>query len=258
MQTPPISIVIVDDEEKACVNLCGMLKHFVTRPYTIAGIAHHMAAARLLIERREPDLVFFDIEMPGESPLAFLSGRERNFEVIFVTAYQHFAVDAFRLAATDYILKPIDPDELVRSVDRCAERLLAKDLRHRYTDKRTGAERVPGGGQQQLLLKEANDYRMISFQDLLYFEAMKSYCRIFFREGAGIASKVMARPLSEYEELVPEGMFIRIHRSFLVNRMHIQKIVRKDQAYVVMGNDAQLPVSRRKYGELLTHNDIRR
>ncbi|RYZ48980.1 MAG: response regulator [Sphingobacteriales bacterium] len=124
-----ITALIVDDEPEACRNLASMLREYVPVPINICGFANDSMAAMELIAIHNPDVLFLDINMPGKSGLQFLEDLpERNFEVVFVTAYDEYAIKAFRLNAIDYVLKPLSITDLQDAACRISERISGKRL----------------------------------------------------------------------------------------------------------------------------------
>jgi two-component system LytT family response regulator len=254
-----LKTLIVDDELKACQNLRNMLSDYVARPMSFTAFAHNVAEAESIIRTASPDLVFFDIEMPGEHPMDFLQRARPDFDVIFITAYNQYAIEAFRVKAVDYLLKPIDPDELRNAIANLEERRASRLIRKggiNYDDLSQFIQQQQGN--RQIMLRDTNHHEVVSFNDLIYIEARKSYCKVVFRVEGRQKAMLMSHSVTEYENMLPSGLFVRIHRSYLVNRMHIRKMERKDQAFAVMTNGDRLPVSRRRYLDLMSLIDTKR
>lgn len=249
-----LRVLLVDDEPDACQNLRRILNDYVDPDIEIAGIAHNTRDAERLTQQLRPDALFLDIDMPGENAFQFLERLgEISFEVVFVTAYDAYAVRAFRLNAVDYILKPLNIDELDRTVRRLRERLA---FRHLSDSQIYGALAGQINGrkeQMQIILRDNNCAEVVTFSRLLYAEAMGSYARVVFLSPEGVEkSMVLSHSIAEYEELFPSHLFFRIHRSYLVNRTYIRELLRnEDQNAVVLYNKKSLPVSRRRYADLL-------
>lgn len=249
-----LKILIVDDEPEACDMLTNIFTGF--QQVTIEGIAHSTAEAEHLIDILNPSVVFLDIEMPEENAFQFLQRISPfSFEVVFVTAYDEYAVKAFRLNAIDYILKPVDEEEIVQSL----EKLRAKLDYKRSADHRNSlyaslpASFIDKEPQRQIILRNNNHYEVVSFSNIQYVEAMGRYSNIFYTKDGIMKNILMAHSIAEYEELLPAELFYRIHRSFLVNGAKVKQIFNTPGEHFIMidGQHQQLPVSRRRYPEFL-------
>jgi two-component system LytT family response regulator len=249
-----VSVLIVDDENKACANLKNILIEYIDPNINIVGIANSTREADALIARHKPDVIFLDIEMPQENAFRFL---ERNmpipYEVVFVTAYDHYAVKAFRLNAVDYILKPISIRELVSAYEKVKSRLVlksvvsGKDVPYAEIADQVFNKVRP----QRITLKNSSGIEWIDFADLFFIEAQSSYSRVVFLKDGTIKEMTMSNPLSEYEEILPEEIFFRVHRSFLVNCKHISAIENSDANQAVSVANYSVPVSRRRFAALV-------
>lgn len=253
-QPNELAILIVDDEKKACLNLQNMLLEYVDANINIVGMANCTLTAESLITQHKPDVVFLDVEMPNENAFQFLKRiSPLSFEVIFVTAYDEYAVRAFKLNAVDYILKPISIPELKNAVTKLNERL---KLRKMLFDTQPDLSALSGQinskvNQSKIILKGANTIEIVEFKDICFVEAQSSYSRIVFIKQGDFKELVMSNPLSEYEELLPSELFFRIHRSYLVNCLHLKKLANSETNYVDLNGDFKLPVSRRKFSALI-------
>jgi two-component system LytT family response regulator len=251
---PEISLVIVDDEREACSNLQNMLNAYIDEPVTILGIAHNTRVAEELITLHKPQAVFLDIEMPNENAFEFLARLPViDFEVIFVTAYDEYAVRAFKLNAVDYILKPISITELAGAVRKLKERLRYKAL-IAGTPLSLSDLAIEVTGKQKnnrITLRSGGDIEVVEFKNIYFAEAQGSYTKIVFAKGDKIKDIVLSSSLAEYEELFPDTIFYRIHKSYLINCGHVKKIIKGEVNQVVTDGDFTLPVSRRRYAPLL-------
>ncbi len=252
MLQPTIRALIVDDEHGACENLHNLLTEY-TSEIAIVGVANNTKEAEKLINTLNPDVVFLDIEMPNENAFQFLT-RLPNipFEVVFVTAYDDYAIGAFKLNAVDYILKPISISELQNAVKKLASRLEYKKLVELPADNyqeigNLVARRIKGN---KLTLKDGSNKEEIEFTDIFFLEAQGSYSRIVFRKNNQHKEITMSVTLSFYEELLPDNLFYRIHRSFLINRLHVNRIIRDENDEVEIADKYVIPISRRKFSGL--------
>ena len=243
-------MLIVDDEKEACDNIVNMLRDYVESEINILGVAHDTVQAEKMINDLKPEAVFLDIEMPGENAFQFLQRiKTYDFEIVFVTAYDQFAIQAFKLNAVDYILKPISIDELTEAVSKLKQRISLRNFsieRDRQVD--VLKQIANKEKQQKLALKGANNIEMVDFNDIYYIEGSGSYSLFCFRKKSESMAMTVSNSIYEYEALLPGNMFFRIHKSYLINCMHIHKIVNDDACGVMMANSKeQLPVSRRRF-----------
>lgn len=249
-----INVFIVDDEIEACENLAAILHKYPE--INILGTACTTAEAELMIAALQPQVVFLDIEMYEENAFQFLDRiAPFNFDVIFVTAYDEYAVWAFRVNAIDYILKPIDPDELSRSINRIREKW---DMQQQVSaqllplfaplDQQIRDRQKP----QQIILRNADRHEVVLFRDIVYVEAAGRYSKVFFYRDTVLKWLLMSHNIAEYEELFPADLFYRAHRSYLINCIYVKQLQRDTESgFVLLKNKLKLPVSRRRYPDLM-------
>jgi len=255
MQTPepPLNIIIVDDETEACNNLRNILLRDVDTSINIMGIAHDTAQAEKLIREHTPDALLLDIEMPKENAFSFVERISPvNFEIIFVTAYDEYAVKAFRLNAIDYILKPINTFDLAAAIRKLKERLRYKTAIQLPAYEALSKQIKHHSQPSQIYLRDYNSVEIVDFKDLLYIAAKGSYSQVTFLKEGQVKQTVMSNSIAEYEELLPADQFYRIHKSYLVNGQHIKQIIKDGNQVVASGNRFSLPVGRRRHSGLLT------
>jgi two-component system LytT family response regulator len=247
-----MNAIIVDDENKACTNLQKMLQTYIDPSINICGIANSAAEAEALIIAYNPDVVFLDIEMPDENAFEFLDRiASINFEIIFVTAYDEFAVRAFRLNAIYYILKPIRVNDLKSAVERFKERLQYKTLVHlpHISYAELSSQVVNNVRQHSLTLRNTNGIEVLSFRDIYYIEAHGSYSKFVFIKDNNVKEILSSYALSYYEELLPANIFFRIHRSYILNCQHLKSV--NETGMAVINEHIMLPVGRRRFSLLL-------
>lgn len=246
-----LNILIIDDEIEACENLRSILLNYVAPGINILGFAHDTEEAAQLIQELKPNAVFCDIELPSENALQFLSNiAPFDFQVVFVTAYDEFAIKAFKLNAVDYILKPIDIDELTEAVER---------LKHKINYKQNA---IPDQGEtfkqiaamekyNKITLKTFNQIEVVNFKDIYFIEGKGSYCTVYFNKSGNDRQITISNTIADYEELLPKDMFYRIHKSYLLNCSYIKDIIAADVYEVLLNSKNRLPVSRRRYGSFI-------
>ena len=237
-----IRAIIIDDEQPGVEALCELIKRYCPEIY-VSGTALNVTAGANLIRQHKPDVVFLDIEMPEENGFRLLEQFTNiDFEVIFVTAYNEYAIRALRFSALDYLLKPVNIEELQNAVHRLRDkqgRMPGYDRLQHLKD--SVAESNPF---HKIVLSTVAGYYFVNIADIIYCEADENYTHIFMEDqGKHTASK----PLKEFSELFESHNFFRIHKSYLVN-MNKVAFVNKD-LQVVMNNTKELPVSFRKRTE---------
>lgn len=245
----PINVLLIDDEKNACTNLQNLLSEYTHQSINVSGLAHSTRDAEALIRESVPDAVFIDIDMPVENAFQFLQRiAPFTFEVIFVTAYDQYAVKAFRLNAVDYILKPIDIDELILAVERLQERISIKKIISNdnisYLDLLSQVSKKAES--HKIRLKSVNYSEIIDFDDIYFVEAQGSYSRIVFAKNSITSEIIMSNPLSDYEELLPVALYYRVHKTYLINCRHVTKLISDDNNYIILHNEFTIPVSRRR------------
>ncbi len=251
---PNLKILIVDDEPLACNNLKNIIHGHVDPSLQIAAIVHNTHDALTQIRLHQPDALFLDIEMPEEDAFHFLERiHPFPFEVVFVTAFDAYAVKAFKLNAIDYIMKPVSIAEVQQAVARLKEKIAYKRILHSHSEgyRELAAQMVHKKQPQKIFLKEQNAITPVNFADICYVEAKGSYATIHFKQGAADRQIIMSHSIAEYEEILPQDTFFRIHKSYLINGQHLKSIVKGDNAMVVVTGGHSLPVGRRRYADLL-------
>jgi two-component system, LytTR family, response regulator len=253
-QPMQLRVIIVDDEIDAGKNLQKILLEYVDPGIHILGVVNGTKDAEKMILQQTPDIVFLDIEMPHENAFDFLERiNPVHFEVIFVTAYDEYAVRAFKLNAVDYILKPISIEEVRQAVKKALERIAFRNMMGEKTE--TGnfhPDLISRSRLDKIRLRDNTGFEIVDFKDILYVEARGSYSSVCFLKDSNTPKNIITgTSLNEYEELFPNDFFCRAHRSYLVNCMHVKKVLADDNSFVIMKNGDKLPVSRRRIPELM-------
>lgn len=237
----PMKAILVDDEKNNLINLQQLLKTYCPDVEVIAT-AMNAAEGKNAILQYRPDLVFLDIQMPGKNGFELLQElNQYDFEVIFVTAFDQYAIQAVRFAAVDYLLKPVSIDELQAAAGRAL-------VKRREKMKNVQLENL-----LQLLQAQKEDHRIalatmketrfIRTMDIVRCESSNNYTIFFLAPGEKLTA---SRPIFEYEELLKSYGFIRCHQSHLVNRKYVKSWVKEDGGYLLLDNGHQVPVSKNK------------
>jgi two-component system LytT family response regulator len=237
-----IKVLIIDDEMKARNVLKHYLENFV-HEISCIETASSVDTAHEMLETYTPDIVFLDVEMPHKNGFQFLTEiSDPAFDVIFTTAYNQYAIQAIRFSALDYLLKPVDPDELQAAVKRHIEKKEA-----RQTKKELFENLVENIGKKdvkdfKIAVPSAEGFYFFMVDDILRLEADRSYTYIHLvNKRPFIASKT----LKHFEEMLEDFNFIRTHKSHLVNPLHITRLS-NDNEFVLLSDGSKVDVSRRK------------
>jgi len=238
--------LIIDDEAHVRVTLKRLLEQ-VCPQVKVVGEAGSVASGITAIREKTPDLVLLDIKMDDGTGFDLLNHYNTvDFKVIFVTAYEKYAMQAFGFSAVDYILKPVDPEKLAEAVKR-AEYLVQNTFNSQLGVLRDNLN--PGNIQnRKLVLKTQENVYLVSVPDIIHCESDGSYTIFHTVDGENI---VVSRGLREYEELLTDHGFFRAHRSHLINLQHIKRFEKTEGGQVVLTRDLKVPVSSRSRERLM-------
>lgn len=228
---------IVDDEKKGRDSLQHLLEENC-KDVQVVGNAESVDSAYQLINKLQPDLVFLDVEMPQGSGFELLKRFEKvNFKTIFVTAHNHYAIKAIKFAAIDYLLKPVDVDELVAAVENAKRS--SGQLHLQYTGLFENLESNRTG---KLAVPVKDGVAFVHPKDIIRLQADGSYTHIFTAGTKYTAS----RNIKEYEDILHELRFFRAHNSHLINLEHVRHFSRVDGYFAIMSDGSSVEVARRK------------
>jgi two-component system LytT family response regulator len=239
--------LIIDDEAPGRENLCAILRSYFP-DIEIVDTAVSYEDAEKKISLLKPDLLFLDIQLGMQSGLDLLqSYTNPPFEVIIITAYDQYAVRAFRTIATDYIMKPIDIEELKSALERVRENIELKVIKRRL-EERDISTQMTG-----TLKVNANDgFELIPYDDILYIQSFNYYGNVVLTSSREI---ITSRHLKEYEEQLNGHGFFRIHNSFIVNVRHITGIFSDDGFFVSLKTGKSIKISRRRKDDFISYID---
>lgn len=241
-----LKAILVDDELPSLQNLEFKIKEFCPDIEVIAAIQKPEDAIKQ-IKLLKPDILFLDIEMPRINGFKLLDHfPNQTFEIVFTTAYNHYAIDAVRKSAFDYLVKPIDVTELQNTVSRFMQKIKSK---------RTGRTELLLDGfsgnfsqKHKISISSAEGIDFYQISDIIYISSSSNYSNLHLTNNTSV---LVTKLLKEFEELLVPYRFYRIHHSSLINLNHLKKYIRGDGGQVVMSNNTTLDVSRRKKEEFM-------
>lgn len=226
-----IESIIVDDEKNGRENLSGLIKNYCPQVKVVAE-ASSVAQAIIEIQDHQPQLIFLDIEMPGGSGFQLLEHfKDFPFEVIFVTAYDNYAIKAIRFSASDYILKPINLNELIAAVEKVSQR-----IRQLYLNTMHPANPKIG-------FATGDRVEFVEVNSIIRCQGEINYTHLYFTDKKPM---LVAKSLIEFEELLSEYNFIRVHKTHLISLNHVTSFNRNDAGILIMSNGNHISISRRR------------
>lgn len=238
-----IRAIIVDDEPNNVDNLKALLKRHCPQ-VSVAAEAHHADHAIEVIHTFRPDLVFLDILMPGKTGFDLLKSLQRtDFEVVFVTGFDQFGIEAIRFSAVDYLLKPIDPLELQSAVSRATAKIQEKQQNLQLQNLVQLLLHEKQKSEHKIALSSSKETRFVKTGEIVRCIAENNYTLFFLESGEKI---LVSRPMFEYDEMLAAYGFIRPHHSHLVNLSYVKSLLKEDSGYLLMMDDSKIPVSRIK------------
>ena len=240
-----LNTIIVEDEETSREILKNYLKKYCPN-VNVLGEASNVDEALILIRNNDLDLVFLDVEMPYGNAFDLLDKvGDINFETIFVTAYNHYAIDALNAHASYYLMKPISIDELIKAVDYVTEIKTKEDaLQDQVLIPKTN--NVNG----KITIPQQDGFEVINTSDILYVKADDNYTEIYLNTNK---KKLVSKTLKYFEDALNDTNFARVHKSYLVNVNEIVKYVKGKGGSVVLSNGKEIMVSASKKSELLSY-----
>jgi len=241
-----IKALVIDDEPKNVQILSKMLRDYCPN-VMVAGEAEKHEDAIRQIKETAPDLVFLDIEMPDGNAFDLLNHlMPVEFEIIFVTAYNQYAIKAFKYSALDYILKPVLIDDLQQAVQKATTRINEKNINNRLNNFLANSTRQYA--LSKIALPTNTGYVFCEVSEILYCFAQRNYTKFGFKDGSAM---LVTGTLKDFEELLPAEIFYRIHNSWLVNLNHVMKYHKGKGGYLELVNGTLINVSFRKRDEFL-------
>jgi len=238
-----IQSVIIEDEKNNIDNLKGLLKQYCPQ-VQVMDTALNADDGTALIKKLNPKLVFLDVQMPGKTGFQMLEElNEHCFEIILITAYDQYGIQAIKFSAIDYLLKPINIDELKAAVNKAEKRIKEKLQNSELENLLQLIKDRERKSTHKLALPTARETRFVNPKEILRCESSNAYTSFFLSSGETI---MVSKPIYEYEELLADFGFIRCHQSHLVNKEYVKSWVKEDGGYLILENGNEIPISRIK------------
>jgi two-component system LytT family response regulator len=242
-----IRSVIVDDDNKNIRVLKGLIGEFC-QEVQVVGEATGIEEAVKLVRASKPQLLFLDIEMPYGNGFQLLDRlMPLDFEIIFITAYDNYAIKAIRYCALDYLLKPVNITELLNAVQRVSEQLQSRETNQKlqlFVDSLKSRQNE----MQKIAIPGMDGLNFVDMKDIIRCESEKNYTHVYLVSGKKITT---TKTIGEFEIILPEGIFFRIHNSHLINLNCIKKYFKGRGGYVVMEDDTNIEVAARRKDDFL-------
>lgn len=239
-----IRTLIIDDEQQNRQLIADLLRdHFPN--ISVSGEANGVKSGLKSIRELTPDLVLLDIRMEDGDAFDLLNRIGYiHFKVIFITAYEEYALKAIKFSALDYLLKPVSLAELKLAIDK-AENQILKDLNLQLAELSNNLQKNQN---KRIIIRTAEKLQLIPAREIVRCEAERNYCMFFLENGKKI---IASCPMKDFEDILSEQGFFRIHKSHLVNLSYVDSYIKADGGSVVMTNGTILPVSKRKKNQLM-------
>lgn len=244
-----LNVVIVDDEEKARGSVKKMIETY-TREVRVVGEAGSVQTGIQTIRELKPEVVLLDIQMPDGSGFDLLQQIDHpDVKIIFITAYEEYAIKAFKFSALDYLLKPLDPDELTRALEFAGSTLEKENARIKLEAFMANYQNM-ANEVKKIVLKTAESIHLVQVSDIIRCEATGNYTKFFF---ASKNSILVSRTLKKFDEMLNDYGFFRVHQSHLVNLNHILQYEKGDGGSLILTDQKTVPVATRKKELLLRY-----
>lgn len=235
--------IIVDDEPDGIKILEKLLATHCPSVKVVASCSNAFIAKKQ-IDDLKPNVVFLDIQMPNKTGLEMLAEiANKHFEVIFVTAHNEYLLEALQFSAVDYLLKPVDEDRLIEAVARVEKRMHHENETKRIETLLHNMGKTVSPLEMKLCIPTIKGFSIIAVSSIMYCEAERGYTIFHLDDGKTVTS---SKSLTTYEDLLSSITFLRIHKSFLINLLHVKEYQRGEGGVVMMSNGAEIEVSRRK------------
>lgn len=241
-----LKIAILDDEKHACETLKWQLDQ-IELDIQLIGVFQKPLVAIEELKKNKPDLIFLDIEMPGLNGFQFLEQLNLpDVNVVFTTAYDKFALNAFRVNAIDFLLKPVDISDLKVALDRAIAKksTYQPELMGKLFSEITRSH----SSKAKIGLPSVHGIDFVNCSEIIYCHSESNYSRIYLDSGQKILA---SKTLKDIEEMLPQDLFFRVHNSYIVNLSKVHRYLHNNGGSLLLENEAEIKVSRSKKKELL-------
>lgn len=241
-----ITAILIDDDANLRNGMRSLLSRYAT-DIEIIGEAESVKTGVEIMTKLQPQVVFLDIQMNDGTGFDILeqlvqkNGRSTS-HIVFITAFEQYAIKAFRFSALDFLLKPVDPDELKKVIVKIKEVVVRKD-NYAHIDLLLENIRKKVDNFKRIALSTSDGIHLFEINDIIRCESEDNYTKFYIKNSKPI---LISKTLKEYEELLVEHGFERIHQSHLINLQYLKSYIKKDGGYVVMADGNHLPISQRK------------
>lgn len=239
-----IRTLVIDDEKNVRLRITDMIRENFPQ-ISVVGEAEGVKSGLEAIKKLDPELLLLDIQMEDGNAFDLLGNLDSiNFKIIFITAYQEYAIKAIKFSALDYLLKPVSVDDLRTALRKAEEQILAElklQLSNLQNNLQTSRSKT-------LALRTSEKIYLLEINNIIRCEADRNYTYFFVQEQK---KHIVSQPMKEFEDLLKEFGFIRIHRSHLINIAYIESFDKSDGGYIILKDKTEIPVSRRKKNEIL-------
>lgn len=247
--TKKLKTVIVDDEVNAVDFIHSIIGEYCPE-LEVVGEAYNVTDGVEKILQSAPDLVFLDVEMPNGTGFDLLSHfPEKEFDVVFITAYNHYAIRAIKFSAVDYILKPVNISEFIEAVSRVLQKR-ANNTGKGNDNFKILMENLKTATPSRLAIPTADGMEYLNPKEILRIEADRSYSWFFL---AGNRKILVSKNLKEFQDLLGDRYFFRSHNSHLINLKYVRRFIRREGGYIEMQDGAHIPISRNRKDLFLAH-----
>jgi two-component system LytT family response regulator len=242
-----IKAAVIDDEMMARETITEMINLYCP-DVEIVGQAENVKNGVSLIQTTRPDVLLLDIQLTDGTGFDILKQLNHfTYKVIFITAYEDYALKAIKFSALDYVLKPVDPNDLIAAVEKAKESVEEKNNSVKLQALLNNINSLPNG-MKKIVLKTANNVHLINLNDIIRCQSDKNYTHFHIRDHEVV---VVSKTLKEFDDILSDLKFFRVHQSHLINMIHVKRYEKSDGGYVVMSDGSIVPVSFRKKDELM-------
>lgn len=243
-----IKVIIIDDEQHCVDALRTMLEKKFPDVAVLCG-CNSVVEGKKAIEEFDPGLVFLDVEMPHSNGFELFKQFDKiDFEVIFTTAYEHYALKAIKFNALDYLLKPFSIGELEEAIGKFRERVKTRGRDNSSLDTFMYNLKTLNHSNRKMAIPTMNGLIFVCVQDILRCESVGNYTRIYFTNKT---TQIVSKSLKEFEYLLDEMGFFRVHHSHLINMQQLQSYIQGEGGFALMNDGSQIEISRRRKADFL-------